>query len=273
MVSIVGLDVGRNGVKVCAEGRLFTFPSIVGDWNERKLVTDYSDRGGYEIDVQSARKFIGTLAENESINPRHMLIDNKATDEAKFLALTALHLTGFTDVIVVTGLPVEQHVTEQKKAFRDLLFGQRGGMWDFNVNGERRLLRILDVKIAVEGGAAFWSAPQDGLVRLIDAGSKTVNYVTMKDRRYIYRDSGTLSFGLNTKRKWQELPIEDFAAQIAGELGAIKWSAKDAVLVSGGRANELAGLLRQYFPLAAALPEPLYANAIGYYRAGRSTVK
>jgi plasmid segregation protein ParM len=271
MSNVIGLDIGRNGVKVCAESRLFGFPSIVGEWNVRKLNNfDYGDRG-FEIEVDGVKNFIGELAENESDNWRYMLIDNKATEDAKLLALTAIHLSGYQDVTVITGLPVEQHDDDRKKTFRNLLMGPRAGLWDVTVNGQRRIIKIHDIKVAVEGGAAFWSDPRDGLIRLIDAGSKTVNYVTMKDRRYIYRDSGTLPYGFNTKRKGKEINVSEYAKQIAADLGAIKWSATDTVFVSGGRAQELSDHLRQYFPLAVPLPNAVYANAIGYYRAGRAT--
>lgn len=271
MKGIIGLDVGRNGVKVCAESRLFTFPSIVGEWNERKLNNSNYGERGFEIEVNGVRRFIGELAENESNHRRYMMTDNKATEDALYLALSALHLSGYSEVTVITGLPVEQHDDAHKRAFRELLLGQRAGLWDVSLNGDRRMIRIADVKVAVEGGGSFWSAPRDGLVRLIDAGSKTVNYVTMRDRRYIYRDSGTLQFGFNTLRRGRELSMQDFADQIAGELGAVQWRAGDTVLVSGGRAAELAEALRPHYPLAAAVPNPLYANAIGYYRAGRAT--
>lgn len=275
MSNVIGLDIGRSGVKAYAGTKQLTFPSIVGEANERKLVTDYGDQG-YEVSFEGTRRFIGTLAQMESSRWRYMMVDEKATRDALTLALTALHQAGFQDYIVVTGLPVEQHVDENKRKFRDLLLGNRSGVWDVTVNGVRRVFRIEDVKIAVEGGAAFWSDPRDGLVRLIDAGSKTVNYITMQDRRYIYLKSGSLPFGFQTERRTRDgrksVDIVEFADQVAGELGAVDWRSDDTVLVAGGRAKELSEALRTYFPKAEPLPNALFANAIGYYRAGKAVL-
>jgi plasmid segregation protein ParM len=102
-------------------------------------------------------------------------------------------------------------------------------------------------------------------VRVIDAGSRTVNYVTLKDKRYVDRDSGTLPFGFGTTISGD---LRQMAARIAGELGR-KWRETDAVLVAGGRAEELAKELKQYFPQTETFTNPLFANAIGYYRIGR----
>lgn len=264
-MSIIGLDVGRNGVKAYTGTAGFTFSSIVGEGVERKLRTDY-DGTGFDVIFEGERYFVGELARNESEYWRAMMTDEKAHTDTLILALVAVHRANKPDVTVVTGLPVDQHDEAHKNALRSLMMGKRGGLWEITVNGERRHIRIADVKVAVEGGGAFWSEPQDGVVRVIDAGSKTVNYVTMRDRRYNNRESGTLPFGFNTNKTDN---VRQFAARVAGEVGK-KWSAEDTVLVSGGRAKELAEVLTPYFPKARPVQNPLYANAIGYYRAGVS---
>lgn len=254
----IGLDIGRNGVKAYTGGRSMYIPSVVGEWRERRIRSRRDD--DIEAVFQGERYFIGHLAANESEFGRYMMTDDKTHSDTLLLALVSIHLAGFSNVSVITGLPVEQHLPDTKEAMRNLLRGQ----WDIEVNGVRRMIRVTDVKVAVEGGGAFWSAPQDGLVRIIDAGSKTVNYVTMRDKRYVDRDSGTLPFGFNTNKT--DNP-KQMAARIAGELGK-KWASTDHVVVSGGRAKELAELLRPYFSNAHPLPNPLFANAIGFYRAG-----
>lgn len=269
MTNIIGLDIGRSGVKVYTGTSMFTFPSIVGEGVERKLKSQYGE-GSFEVHFLGEHYFIGPLAEHESDNWRYMLMDNKAHSDTLLLALVAICRAKLSDVTVVTGLPVVQHDDENKRNIRNLLIGNRAGLWDLTVNGERRVIRITDVKVAVEGGGAFWSAPQDGLVRIIDAGSKTINYVTMRDQRYNNRESGTLSFGFSTVSS--DNPRE-MAKRIAGNLGGRNWKAEDAVLVCGGRARELADLLSaEFFPKAVPMNNPLYANAVGFYQAGRNTV-
>ncbi|MGU3469877.1 ParM/StbA family protein [Paenibacillus sp. D51F] len=230
-VPTLGLDVGRNGVKAFNGNQTLFIPSVVGEWRERRLVSSRED--DIEVMFRGERYFIGSLALNESEFHRHMMTDNKAHADTLLLALTAIHRAGMPNVHVTTGLPVEFHDPAAKAAMSDLLTGK----WDIEVNGEARTIRILNVKVAVEGGGAFWSAPVDGLVRIIDAGSKTVNFVTMRDRRYVDRDSGTLPFGFNTTNA--DNP-QQMAARIAGELSK-KWEAGDNVFICGGRAAPSVG--------------------------------
>ncbi|CAM2950233.1 ParM/StbA family protein [Paenibacillus sediminis] len=261
-VSHIGLDVGRNGVKSFDGVSTRFIPSVVGEWRDRRLQSRSND--DIEVLFRGERSFVGNLALNESEFWRYMMTDDKAHADTRLLALVAIHRAGLTDdVVVTTGLPVELHTPEAKAAMRNLLLGR----WEIEVNGDPRVIRIHDVKVAVEGGGAFWSAPADGLIRVIDAGSKTVNYVTMRNKRYVDRDSGTLPFGFNTNKT--DNPRQ-MTARIAGELGK-KWSASDDVRICGGRAEELAKLLRDYFVNARAMANPLYANAIGFYRVGSGT--
>lgn len=260
-VETLGLDIGRNGVKAYNGNRTFFIPSVVGEWRERRLESRRDD--DIEVTFEGERYFVGNLALNESEFARYMMTDNKAHADTLLLALTAIHFAGQSVLNVTTGLPVELHTPDSKAAMRDLLRGK----WDIEVNGEKRTIRIMDVKVAVEGGGAFWSAPADGLVRIIDAGSKTVNFVTMRSKRYVDRDSGTLPFGFNTNKT--ENP-KQLAARIAGELGK-KWSATDNVWICGGRAALLAELLRPYFTNARPMEQPLFANAIGFWRVGSGT--
>jgi plasmid segregation protein ParM len=263
MMDTIGLDVGRSAVKVYTGASMFHFPSVIGEYRDRRLVTDYGDKG-FTFEYADERYFVGTLAENESDFARSMMTEDKTHMDTRILALTAIHRAGLTEVNVVTGLPVESHNDDNKRRLRELLAGR----YDVTVNGERRIIRINDVKIAVEGGSAFWSSPVDGFVRLVDAGAKTVNYVTMRDRRYVDRDSGTLPFGFNTNKTDN---LRQMSARIAGELGK-RWGTEDNVVVSGGRAVELAEALMEYYPNAKAINSPLYANAIGFFRIGKATL-
>jgi len=257
---IVGLDIGRSSVKVFTGDKMEHFPSYLGEWRKRKLSSEHKD--DIEVEFQGEKYFAGMLAQNESEFARSMMTEEKAHADTLLLALIALHRVT-TEANIITGLPVYLHDTERKNALKQLLRGN--GKWEITVNGVRKTISVPRIEVAVEGGAAFWSSPRDGLVRVIDAGSRTVNYVTLKDKRYVDRDSGTLPFGFGTTISGD---LRQMAARIAGELGR-KWRETDAVLVAGGRAEELAKELKQYFPQTETFTNPLFANAIGYYRIGR----
>ncbi|MFS1514852.1 ParM/StbA family protein [Chengkuizengella sp. SCS-71B] len=262
MSAVIGLDIGRSYVKSYTGTKIFHFPGIIGEWRERKLITDYGENA-IECRFNNERFFIGTLAQNESDFCRNMMTENKSHDDARLLALISIHKAALSEnITVVTGLPVAQHNESNKKELRDLLTGY----WEIEVNGIQRNFHISKVKVAVEGGAAFWSSPKDGLIRVIDGGSKTINYVTMVNRRYVDRESGSLPFGFGTNKSDNH---KELANRIAGEVSK-KWGDYDEIWVVGGCARELAGLLQPYFPNSKSLQNPLYANAIGYYRIGKS---
>ncbi|MDP5275790.1 ParM/StbA family protein [Chengkuizengella axinellae] len=262
MSAIIGLDLGRSYVKAYTGSKIFHFPSIIGEWRDRRLLTDYGENA-IECYFNDEKFFVGTLAQNESEFYRSMMTDNKSHTDARLLALISIHRAALSDnILVVTGLPVAQHNDTNKKKLQELLVGY----WEIEVNGIERNFHISDVKVAVEGGAAFWSSPKDGLIRVVDGGSKTINYVTMINRRYVDRESGSLPFGFGTNKSGNN---KELANRIAGEVSK-KWGDLDEVWVVGGKARELTALLQPYFPNAKPMQNPLYANAIGYYRIGKT---
>lgn len=204
-----------------------------------------------------------------------MLVDTKVTYDALLLALIALHQTGQTNFDVVTGVPVSLHDKNNKGSLIKLLTGR----WEIEVNGVTRKINIHRVRVAVEGGGAFWSNPKDGLVRIVDGGSKTINYITMLNRRYVDRDSGTLNFGFDTNKSSD---VQSLVDRVAGELGK-KWKQDDEVFTVGGEADRLAEYLQTYFPKARTFHDQrvanvgdeeidlnLFSNAMGYYQIGRT---
>src|SRR5690625_467676 len=262
-MSVISIDVGRSSVKVFTGISPKSFPSLVGEGRTRELKTTYDK--GFEMYYNGNHYFIGDLARYESDFYRSMMTDDKSHDDTLILALAAIHRANLTDVTIFTGLPVNMFNTDNKRKLRSLLIGTH----DVTIDDVRRIIRVTDVKIVVEGGGAFWATPTDGLIRIIDAGAKTINYVTLKDRRYIDRASGTLPFGYDTNKTDNH---EQIAARIAGDLGK-RWRAGDCVRVCGGQAGQLSEHLRKYFTDVAPLPDALYANAIGFYRIGRSLLR
>lgn len=272
---VAGLDLGRRNVKLFTGSSYIIFPAVVGEWRDIRLRNDHGNKG-FDCEYNGDKFFAGTLAENESEFYRQMLIDDKSTQDALLLALISLHQAELIDVDIVTGLPVESHTKRNKESLSSLLTGSH----EIEVNGVKRVINIHRVRVAVEGGGAFWSEPKDGLIRLIDGGSKTINYITMKDRQYVDRDSGTLPFGFDTNKSDD---YKQMANRIAGELGK-KWGQSDLVLTVGGRAELLANLLKQYFPNIDVLQNRrvihkgegvdlnMFANAMGYFNIGRILV-
>lgn len=260
---IIGLDCGRSRVKAVTANKILSFPAILGEWRERRLINSHGD--DMEVEFRGERYFAGTLAENESEFYRSMMTDTKAHNDFLILSLLGMVRANVgASVNVVTGVPVGQHIEEEKEAIKSLLKGYHR----IAVNGKQHAIHVKNVEVAVEGGAAFWSQPTDGLVHVIDSGSKTVNYVTMKNRRYIDRDSGTLPFGCDTNKSND---VGQLANRIVGEVSK-KWSKDETIYLTGGKADELLPYIARYFPNTFVINNPLYANARGYYTIGKALI-
>lgn len=272
--NVVGLDLGRRNIKLFTGETYVTIPSIVGEWRDILLENNYGPKA-FKCKYKGDKFFAGVLAENESEFARQMLVEDKSTPDALLLALIALHQTEYNLFDIMTGLPVSQHNKENKERLINLLEGEH----EIEVNGVKKQITVQRVRVAVEGGGAFWSNPKDGLVRIVDGGSKTINYITLKNKRYVDRDSGTLPFGFDTNKTYNH---EQMVNRIAGELGR-KWGRDDFVYTVGGEAETLAKYLKPYFNNTDVLQPKrtllkggelvdlnMFANAEGYYAIGRS---
>jgi plasmid segregation protein ParM len=137
------------------------------------------------------------------------------------------------------------------------------------VNGIEKSFHIRCVECAAEGISSFWSSPTNGLVRIIDVGSGTVNYSSVLDQRYIDKDSGTLPFGVNTNKTDN---LQALSRGIATHI-LKKWSPQDKTFVVGGIAEQILPHLKGYFSNVDILRpiynrqyvNPIYANAVAFY--------
>jgi len=284
---VIGIDVGRNRVKaVSAIGRL-DFPSVVGEWQERNLTSG----GNYEVTVDGDRSFIGDLAVRESYCQREMATESKVHQESKILFLSALAVLAKDgeSVNVVTGLPVAQHTPIGKTEFKKLIEGTHR----VEVNGQRKNIIINEIGIVPEAGGAYWHTVLDThgqvsnafiagqKVRIVDVGSRTVNFCTIDKREYIDRDSGTLPYGvielMNADKASKddiknigEEAKEHFARRIAADLSK-KWLKyvpdNDLVLLTGGGSILLEKYLQRHF-MVNQLVDTVFANAEGFYKMG-----
>ena len=161
------------------------------------------------------------------------------------------------------------------------------------INGRQKTIVINDIGIVPEAGGAYWNAVLDGQgrvansfiagqrVRIVDVGSRTVNYCTIDKREYIDRDSGTLPYGVIELMNADKASREDakgisedkkdhFARRIAGDLSK-KWLKyvpdSDLVLLTGGGSILLHEYLQRHF-LVNQLVDTVYANAEGFYKMG-----
>ncbi len=262
---ILGVDAGNARVKVVSLNGVQDFDAALGEWRERRLVSTHGP-DDMEVKYRGQKYFAGSLARCESEYGGTMMGDSKAHEEARIRVLLACARANANDCYIITGQPISQHTPGEKGRIISMLLGQH----QITVNNHSYHINISGVRVAAEGAAAFWSAPQPGLVRIIDAGSGTINCATVLDHRYVDRDSLTLPFGLHTGKS------SDRSAMADGIVRQLlkKWNRNDQVFLVGGGAESIAPHLQHHFPNAKILRpiaanqqlHPIYANAVGYYQ-------
>lgn len=271
---IVGIDAGNNEVKVMGSLGVMKFPSTIGAYRERNLTNKLSQHDMI-VEYKGRKVFAGSLAE-ESFLGGAIMGQSKAHEDALLRIIIALHrYSNSSNYDVIVGQPIGMHKDEEKRAIKEMLQDTH----EITINEETRKFRITRAEVAAEGGAAFWSAPTDGTVRLIDLGSGTVNCATIKNRKYLDLGSFSLPFGMNTVGTED---MREIARGIVSMTSAKKWQKNDKVLLIGGVAKQLVDPMRKYYPKSEVIKpviktdggvqvaNPIYANAIGFYHIGKA---
>lgn len=271
MSTILGVDAGNSQVKVCGEKGYDIFLSELGEYRDLKLTNTFlRDDMMYEYNGQKG--FAGTLAQRESEFSGSMLGSNKAHPDMLIRVLIALHRYETTtrgSFRIIVGQPIIDHTDTFKGIMKAMLIKHH----TFTLNGIQKSLTIERVEIAAEGASAYWASPKGGRVRIIDAGSGTVNIATNDNGMYIDKESDTLPFGLNTNISTD---LDALCRRIAIHC-LKKWKKNDEVYIVGGNAEGLLGPMRYHFPNVRVLTpqfvvngtashvSPIYANAVAFY--------
>jgi len=277
-MNFVGIDVGRKYLKIATEEDTQIIPSKVGDARELRL----ENTSDYLVAIDGHKYFVGDLAE-ESYSCREMATESKIHQETKILFLTAVALAWDRNPLVITtGLPVDQHTQTIKQQLKQLL----DGVYKVMINNCQKNIYINRLQIVPEGAGAFWNEVLDddgrivkssllqGTVRVIDLGSRTTNYLTIINGKYLDRDSGTLGYGCFELERRDNTP-EMFARRIIADLSQ-RWpsiSQKDVMFISGGGALLMEKSLKQVFDNVIVSKEPVTANAKGFRKLGVAYAK
>lgn len=266
---IVGIDAGNHRVKVCGPLGLDCFRSTLGEYRNLKI-KNHQGKDDMVFEYMGRKGFAGSLADIESEFGGSIMGDSKAHEDAKLRVLLALHRYSHTtnQFQIVVGQPISKHTSEEKQRIKQMLIGTH----EITVNDKKKFFVISNVEVAAEGGAAFWSKPKDGLIRIIDVGSGTVNCASLLDKRYVDKDSFTLPFGMNTV---VSSDLEELARGIATNTSK-KWRKTDRGYLIGGAATELIDYIKHYYPNIEVLSptyeqveqEAIFGNVIGFYKIG-----
>lgn len=267
---IVGFDWGNRFSKIMCELGIAKFSSSIGEYWDRNLENAHGE-DDMVFEYQGRKGFAGSLAENESDFGSSIMGDSKAHEDALIRLLLGLHRCGDDlHYKVVVGQPISKHTPEEKAVIKQMIKGKH----TITVNGVTRTFWIDECEVAAEGGSAFWSAPVEGKIRIIDVGSGTVNCASLNNKRYVNKDSFTLPFGMETIHTYN---MHELSRGIYSSTSK-RWSNNDQVYLVGGAANDLLEPMRRYYrnvktmkPVVnGATVDPIFANAIGFYQIGRA---
>lgn len=261
----VGADIGKALVKLTTRkgGQIITevFPSIIYPHWDIKL-RNHSRRYDFLIDYKGNKYIGGTLGEDEGTVDLFNSDMSKNHDETLIALLTGLTLFNEKFFNVVFGTPIDLHTDEERNKLLDRI----RGMHEITVNGQKHIIGISNVKLGPEGASSFHVNPSNNLVRIIDFGSTTVNYATIKNKRYISKESGTKPYGMmNTKNT----SIEHIAHAVVNQLKGI-WQKGDEVHLVGGGALEAKPIVEQYFSNVQVPSNYLTITSEGFHRLGES---
>lgn len=278
-MSTIGIDWGNNETKIVTSRGAFKSSSCLGEFREFNIDIE-PDESNDEIiyEYKGVKGFAGKLAEDQSRFRRHMAGDSKAHEDALIRLLIGIHR--FTEDYdlhhnVVVGQPIKKH-----KAEKDRIVAMLKGQHAIKVNGRTKAFWIDNVAVAPEGAGAFWAYRGDEpLIRIIDAGSGTINCATVKEGRFGDRDSFTLPYGANSE---EDYDIRGLANSIIAMSTKKEWKKIDAVRVCGGIAELITPVLAEYFTDIKTIEpmiregkhsmrkvHPVFANAVGFYQLAR----
>lgn len=275
---ILGVDAGNYKAKVVGPYGVDSFRTAVCDWFERNVHEKFGE-DDMEFEIDGRKGFAGSIAAYEDeFGGGSMFGESKAHEDNKIRILLALYryitkyFPGEHAISLVTGQPIVSHKEDDKQTIRSMLLGPH----EIFVNGRTQRLNIMDVGVAPEGSAAYWSNPKVGTLRIIDIGSGTVNAATIIDKHHVNNASGTFNFGMETVSDRSD--IARIARGIIRSTTELKWKKTDKVFVCGGVAEViLPHITEHYQNVHILVPQyrigegkaqplnPVYANAVGFY--------
>ncbi|MEK4798074.1 ParM/StbA family protein [Thermoactinomyces sp. FSL K6-2592] len=269
---LVAVDAGRSYVKsIISDGKgkykTLIFPSWITKYykTEWDVLTSPND---FVIEYNGEKHYIGEVVEFVADGDSGRRMDeNKGGKNTLLFVLTALFRLGSTyePIDLVTGVPLDRF-NQDKDEVKNMLIGSHEVTMHTKYGEEKRKIIIRNCSVSVEGAGAFFDDATEEETHVIDLGSRTVNCLTFRNRRFVAPSSLTLPWGWDTLRK-ENRDFERIAETLHGELSA-KWNKNNPVRVVGGQAENLTPVLQKYFPNAYTVEAPQFANVRGYYKMG-----
>lgn len=268
---ILGVDAGNENGKVVGEAGEIIFKTALAEFREGIEETFGAD--DMVIEHEGNKYLGGSVAKYDGEFSGAIMGANKAHQDTLIRVLAAIHryMTAYSineiEFKVVVGQPIDFHQAEEKKKIISMLKKKQ----TITINDYTKTFIISDVLVSKE--SPFWATGERGLVRLIDAGSGTINLSTFLDKKFISKDSWTLPYGMeSTKSKDRRAMARGIIAETSK-----KWDRNDKILLAGGGAREIIEHLQGYYTnldvlrpkINGKVLNPIYSNAVSFYQIGK----
>ncbi|MCS1352817.1 ParM/StbA family protein [Mechercharimyces sp. CAU 1602] len=289
---VVGLDIGRSqpkGVKMSEYGQLetYSFPSWISSYYESQgedplksdddLVVELLENG----ENNGPKFFVGEV--NEFAAKRgtdyKRLSEEKATKHNLIFALTMLYRMGIKDyqpVVIGTGVPylkLKEYGPKVKEQFDNKRYKVR-----FYKQKNQVEARVFDVRfgfVVPEAMGAYYDDPVDDSIGISDLGSVTHNLVYLSKKR-VKIDFSTTKFWGCDKLEDNEKSVannEEIAEMVCTDMKGMDWPSELPIRLAGGKASDLLPFVRKVYPNASVVPDPLFANARGFFKVANLKAK
>lgn len=265
------VECGRSSVVTVAHRwvdertKPFILPAFVGEKRQRNITNERLDTE-IELVTSFGSFFVGDLARAESHGAGRLMTKSKIHDDTKVLILASVAraVPDGESVVLTTNLPIEQHSAGQKKALANLLRGEHAVV----INGTKKRFVIERVNVGAEGAAAymFLCRGQGGTRRFIDLGSRMMNYATVRNGRYIDRESGSLNYGCDTVKG------ANLVHRVVSDLSAAWADFNDWTYLLGGGAYKHSEGLARYFPRLMCAAYPVLTNSFALFEIGEGAM-
>ncbi len=258
---LVTCDLGKTLIKLAYNSKIEVFPATLYTYEIMNL-ENKPRRYDFTIRYKGENYIGGTLAKDEGIGAGFFNSDvSKAHTETLINLLLALSLTGEKVFDLIISTPISKHTEEEKKRLKDMIIGTHS----IRINSEDYACLIRNLEVAPGGASAIFSYGREGLIRGLDFGSTTVNYFSVDNKRFINKDSGTFNFG---GKSYENMNIALKTKEVLANLKN-KWGKEDSVMVLGGWGKEAYPVIKEEYPNAFMVSNPITATVEGLYQLGR----
>lgn len=263
-MQIVGFDSGKFSNKIAYSKNNITlitksFKSKLYEYVDTKVDLALSEQD-LIIEFEGRKFFGGDLGEREGEIPISFTDASKLHNNTLINVLTGLHQIEDEDFNLVIGSPISQRTKEEKQALIKLIKGRH----KIRVNYVTKEINIIDVNVSPEGAAGYYSHPISGEVQGMDFGSSTTNYFYMINGKFVNKRSGTFSYGSENSIMSDSKKIEAIFSQLSN-----KFKNENPTMLMGGKAKDMFQYVREYYPKAFIVQNPIFASAIGFYKIAR----